>query len=493
MPKLGLSVYGGVGWETSRNVSGLTGYQAQFISLVTSFGIDVVPIYFQEAKGAGDSGSYRPSGEGHHIFMSRRKDRRPYLPMEARSAGLAYPEAGARLADELAALYRSERLDALHIIEWLPAGMAVWDSALRSDFPVSFTPTEHGAICHYGFLLHNCGSPCEGPGDGAKCGRCTHSLEPYPPTRSVEDPWYSRRHRAFHRLTRWAPRPARQRLLHILSENLQHPGAAISEREGKARLASARRFLNSKQVTVAYQSPHQHRIFERATGLSLPAPLPKITPTLFRPFQYQEKTVRNAGSVNFLFAARPNFDRGLWFLLDAWKQWAPPAAKARLHIYTHADGAWLDRAVEDISRSNSNIVLCYGKLGRRELQKIHQQMHFVINPAVWEEPGSATVNEGYALGTPAIVPTCTGSADYLQDGRNGYLYEFRDVDSLVDTLERAVDQIGGWNDLSRASLATAELYRELSLQHLEKWCSLVLPGFRPNLSALTDLVPKSVN
>jgi glycosyltransferase involved in cell wall biosynthesis len=450
--RLGLTMYrpafGG-------RVSGLARFQERLRTLLEARGGEVVPIRFSEREDSDEI-----------VIASKRSERRFFMPAEARAAGIVYPESNSRLAEECLALFRRERLDALHLVEWMPSGMALWDAALRWGGPTAITPTEYGAICQYGFLLCNCGTACIGPEGGAKCGRCTHSLEPFPARRGLFQPWYSRRHRLFHRITWPLPDGLRCQALWALSEQLQPGRVAISEAEGRARLASARRFLTTVG-TVAYQSPHQYDVFQRAVGAQLPAPLPMVMPIFLEMnFEGKDATARSR-PVTFLFAARPNFDRGLWLLLDAWERWSPAGKDARLLLHTHDDGSGLARRCSSLRQLGCDVQLAFGVLGPERLREIHRSVHFVVNPAVWEEPGSSTVIEGLFLGTPAIVPTETGSADFIEPRRNGYRYRFRDVVDLVTTLQTALDEMDGWQQLHAGALESAREYHRLSEAHVD--------------------------
>jgi glycosyltransferase involved in cell wall biosynthesis len=450
--RIGVTMYGPL---PGGRVSGLTRFQDRLRAILEAAGHEVVPIYFTATESAPAPGPAIPVN---------RRERRFYLPEEARAAGLAYPDACARTSERCLALFRRERIDALHVVEWMPTGMALWDAALRWGGPVAFTPTEHGAVCQYGFLLHPCGAACEGPGDGARCGACTHGLEPYPPP-AEPHPWYSRRHRALHRLTRPLPEPLRRSALWALADRLQPGRVAIGEDEGRARLASARRVLD-RAGTVAFQSPHQRRVFERAVGGSLAARLPLVMPIPPEPPFDGKEVDAETTPVTFLFAARPNFDRGLWLLLDAWERWAPPARRARLLLHTHDDGSGLPRRVAALRERGCAVELAFGLLGPERLREVHRSVHFVVNPAVWEEPGSSTVIEGLFLGTPAIVPTETGSADLIEPGRNGYRYRFRDPADLAATLRAAADDVASWPLLHAGALESASVYRRASELHV---------------------------
>jgi glycosyltransferase involved in cell wall biosynthesis len=186
--------------------------------------------------------------------------------------------------------------------------------------------------------------------------------------------------------------------------------------------------------------------------------------------------------MKFLFAARPSFDRGLWLLLQAWERWQPDPEQARLLVFTHREGARSERTVASINSRRETVELHYGLLSKDRLLALHRQIHFVINPAVWEEPGSATVGEALLLGTPCIVPTSTGSSDFIIDGANGYTFSFRNTDDLVGTLERAVANRADWSLLHEGALRTGEELRRSSVRSLVEMTKTLLPGFSPTTS-----------
>ncbi|HVP67214.1 MAG TPA: glycosyltransferase, partial [Anaeromyxobacteraceae bacterium] len=138
-----------------------------------------------------------------------------------------------------------------------------------------------------------------------------------------------------------------------------------------------------------------------------------------------------------------------------------------LLLHTHDDGSRIARSVRELQDQGCDVRLAFGPLDEQSLREIHRSVHFVVNPAVWEEPGSSTVIEGLFFGTPAIVPSQTGSADFVKPGANGYHYQFRDVDDLLEKLRTAVEEVGGWRHLHEGALQSARHYRRLSDLHVE--------------------------
>ena len=447
--RVGISLFGPI---APGRVSGLAVYQERLQALLGDMGLEVRPFFFSADPGMGDGGN---------VIGFPRPERRFYLEAEGQEVGLAPPRSTRRCVERLLALFDRERLDALVIVEWMPVGMALWEAALRWGRPVVFLPTEHGAVCQYGFLLRNSGVPCDGPGEGDACALCTHGLDEATLRHPIGGHWYSNRHRAFQRATRWIPGPPRRAALWALGQWLQPGRVAIRAREAGARVRSARRFLRSI-AAVAYQSPAQRAAFEGALRCTLPAPLPLVLP-LPQLFQGGEPPARPVGGpTRFLFAARPDFDRGLWLLLEAWRAWSPAPGTCELLVATHTPSPAVRAAIEAANSGAAPIGVRLGALGPAGLLEVHSSTHYYVNPAAWREPLSSSVLEGMSLGTPAIVPSGSGSADFVRSGENGFVYPFRSVDGLVAAMREASQVRGRWGAMSAAALAAAMDYATAS-------------------------------
>jgi len=147
--RAGLTLFGPI---DSGRVSGLAIFQARLKSLLDDEGAEVVPITYSADERQGDQG---------RVIGFPRGKRQFFLEDEGRQLGLRTTSTTRRCTDRLLRLFDRERLESLIMVEWMPLGMAAWEAALRWGGPVVFLPTEHGAICQYGFLLHNCGKPCD--------------------------------------------------------------------------------------------------------------------------------------------------------------------------------------------------------------------------------------------------------------------------------------------------------------------------------------------
>jgi glycosyltransferase involved in cell wall biosynthesis len=459
--RLAVSVYGPPVGIRRGMVSGLPVFERRLAALLEEQGVELVPVRLTNRG---------PSNRAQGV-LANAAERRFYMSEEARHFGLPWDARTNQFQQEILRYLDQVKADALYIVEWSSVGMALWEAALESGRKVAFIPTEHLAACAFGFMLSPSGKPCEGPEDGRKCSSCTLSLE-LPSPESLGPPWFSERHRLFHLAAQTLPAPMRRTALRLMAGHLQRKGAAISETEGKARVISARRFLTSGTL-VAYQSPHQHRLFERALGCRLDAALPPLLPVpALGAFEGKDVDARTR-PVTFLFAARPDFDRGLWQLLDAWAAWNPASGQARLLVHTHSIPRSLRGRLQSL-KARGDIEVHIGRLDERALRAVHRQCHYVVNPAAWEEPGSATVYEGLFHGTPSLVPSLTGSADFIADRINGIVYPFRSIDGLVAALRAASDEMERWPSMHVEALRSAESYLENSNLHVKTLTTMLL-------------------
>ena len=457
-------------------VSGLDIWQKKYLERLRSMGLDLVELYFAWGN---ESKIERLSSQRYILHLDKAK-RTFQMENEALGHGLSYPLDAKNNEEILLNLLSTERVEALIVIGWISSGMMIWQTCLHFGKPVIFIPTEHAAVCHLGFFLNPLGTACTGPESGMKCAKCTHGIEPYSSLAQTKAPWYSRRFQLFFRLTTWFPERLQKHAIWILAELFSAKDALLSKKQGVARLQSARRFLQHHNVSVLFQSSHQHKLFERAIKGSIRVRTEfVIAPN--RDLVYDSlKDTRSPsiqhGRVYFLFAARSSFDRGLYFLLVAWAEMAHLKNIFTLIVRCDQPGSIIVNQLSNLQSSGFDIDVAYGKLTDEDFVHLHRKIHFVVNPAMWEEPLAGAVIEGFDLGTPAIVPTDTGSSCFVQSGQNGYLFEFRNKCSLIKCIETAIHDIDSWKHLQNGALATSKRYRLLSNIQLEYVRSIASGG-----------------
>jgi len=104
----------------------------------------------------------------------------------------------------------------------------------------------------------------------------------------------------------------------------------------------------------------------------------------------------------------------------------------------------------------SDSVRLFGELTRAELDEIFSDIDVVVC-ASQEETLSLTVLEGMRSGKICITTNNTGVADYIEDGRNGFLVEYGDTDALAEKMRR---MIAGQGEMDRVKKAARETYEK---------------------------------
>lgn len=109
---------------------------------------------------------------------------------------------------------------------------------------------------------------------------------------------------------------------------------------------------------------------------------------------------------------------------------------------------------------------------RAELREIYRQADVFVFPTLVEGM-PLVVLEAMASGLP-VITTPNGPGDIVRDGIDGFLVPPRDVNAVVDRLERLradpkLRAEMGWNARQRAQEYSWAAYRQAAVAHLQNW------------------------
>jgi glycosyltransferase involved in cell wall biosynthesis len=76
------------------------------------------------------------------------------------------------------------------------------------------------------------------------------------------------------------------------------------------------------------------------------------------------------------------------------------------------------------------------------------EIDWVVVPSIWWETGPLTVWEAFQNGRPVICSDIGGMSEKVSDGVNGIHFRTGDPRDLADTMRRAADTPGLWEDLA---------------------------------------------
>lgn len=149
----------------------------------------------------------------------------------------------------------------------------------------------------------------------------------------------------------------------------------------------------------------------------------------------------------FVFVGKIVPEKGLGGLLEAWKFMQAEGWK----LWIVGDG--VDRA--DLERTYEGLpgVTWMGWQGSSEVRDLVARASWLVLPSVWYEGFPMALTEGFAEGTPAIVPNLGAMPEIVGHGDRGMVYDGT-VEGLRVALERAME----------ANLQTASRYQEEALR-----------------------------
>ena len=77
-----------------------------------------------------------------------------------------------------------------------------------------------------------------------------------------------------------------------------------------------------------------------------------------------------------------------------------------------------------------------GYLNQEEVKKYIKEAKFIVVPSVWYENCPYSILETMEIGKPIIASRIGGIPELIEDGVNGYLYEYENVDMLADKIRK---------------------------------------------------------
>jgi len=131
--------------------------------------------------------------------------------------------------------------------------------------------------------------------------------------------------------------------------------------------------------------------------------------------------------MRFVFAGSLSVRKGTHYLLKAWKSFAKHK-NAQLHFY----GPLL--LSKDLLNDCGENVFFHGPIAQKELLYEFQRASVLIFPTLCDGFGMV-VTEALAQGLPVIATHSCGAADFIDEGKNGFLVPAADVNVLVERIE----------------------------------------------------------
>jgi glycosyltransferase involved in cell wall biosynthesis len=140
----------------------------------------------------------------------------------------------------------------------------------------------------------------------------------------------------------------------------------------------------------------------------------------------------DSGQVRFLFLGRMTQNKGLSWLIHAFK-----CLKYDAHLDIAGEGPQLDSMVEIAARLGlEEKVTFHGWVSSEKVKELMQGTRALIIPSLWHEPGGTVAFEAMMSSRAVISSAVGGMPEVIKHGMNGLLVKPNDVDELAQSLER---------------------------------------------------------
>ena len=163
------------------------------------------------------------------------------------------------------------------------------------------------------------------------------------------------------------------------------------------------------------------------------------------------------GKLNILFVGRLEQQKGLGYLLKAYKQVKREISNSRLIVV--GPGTRLRPGYErQVLRDGLSDVVFVGGKSQEELPRYYKTADVFCSPATGLESFGIVLLEAMAVGKPIVATDIEGYASVLTHGREGLMVPPRDVDQLAGALIRFMKDEKLRREMGQRGLLTARNY-----------------------------------
>jgi len=172
------------------------------------------------------------------------------------------------------------------------------------------------------------------------------------------------------------------------------------------------------------------------------------------------ESIRNKLDLNdkfvFLSVSQLIPQKGLINLLRAWLQ-LPITLKSKIALVIIGSGSQEKEIKDLISRCNIPNVWLIGQISYSEITNYFHACDVFILPTLQDVFG-LTVMEAMACGIPVLTTYYCGARELVVDGRNGYLFDSRDLQEIRDVIIKIVNQRKRLRRMGQISYAMIQEY-----------------------------------
>jgi GT2 family glycosyltransferase/glycosyltransferase involved in cell wall biosynthesis len=332
------------------------------------------------------------------------------------------------------------RPDVVHMHHLTCLSTDIVEMLAERRIPMVYTLHDYWLLCHRGQRLDTSYNVCDGPRPH-ECDRCVGAVAEAPVPGAVVPLL-----RAAEARVPKAMSAAGRRALEAMARS--SPGGSES-----AAAARTRHMRGVMTRIDRFLSPSEH-LRQWFIGQGMPADRVLLSPNGIDATAFTAVRRQPAPHLRLGFIGTLMLSKGPDVVLEAFARLEPGRATLDLHgapADYHGDGSFRERLAPLLQAPGVRIL---GPRPHVEIPAAFAEMDVLIVPSIWPENSPIVIQEALLSGVPVVASRIGGMPELVDDGRNGLLFEPRDVGDLERVLRRLLDEPGLLDALRSGARAT---------------------------------------
>lgn len=337
-------------------------------------------------------------------------------------------------------ILRAIKPDIVHVTHLVNHTAALLEAAEDLDLPIIASCTDFFGFCYNNKLEAADGSLCEGPNARrTNCLACLLKAVAQTPganrmSRLAGKYPFSLMAALILNSVRSIPGVRRRAIAGKVLDIAERPGLLLSCYSKYGAVIAATKFLRDKYIGSGLNVP----VHEIRFGVDI---------------QRQAKRQREKDQpIIFGFIGQIAPHKGTAVLVDAFCRL--PKGKAQLHIYGAVD-QFPQYVGKMKKRANGFDVMFRGTFTKEKMSEVLAGLDFLCIPSVWFENSPLVLLNALASHTPVITSDVEGMTEFVEEGKNGYIFARGDGRDLERVLRTVVADPGK----ARALVGTTNYHR----------------------------------
>lgn len=152
--------------------------------------------------------------------------------------------------------------------------------------------------------------------------------------------------------------------------------------------------------------------------------------------QKYEEFPKDDGIIRFVIVSRVREDKGYNEFFEASKIIKKKHSNTEFHVVGWYEEDKYKNVIEDLVKDGT--IIFHGKKSQEEVHEIEKRCNCLIHPS-YHEGMANVILEAAATGRPVIATDIPGCREAFEDGITGFSCKPKDVDTLVDAIERLIE------------------------------------------------------